>query len=183
MGRTTKLTRPAKRGHIVAATLLTWSYFPNADSFCHARNICCGHIKCLWKSSATVLCVRAARNNVAAFCHRRATSQDKMLPPQSVLVLPVRKEQLQSLLYGLLFLIFCCAWPGSCKFENNFHLTVEKENNKANRTLQHPKKCGIIKYLRYHARSDWLDYRARWEYIKRWRVHHFPGLFAPRNIL
>ena len=30
----------AKRGHIVAATLLTWSCFSNVESFCHARNIC-----------------------------------------------------------------------------------------------------------------------------------------------
>ena len=35
-----------------------------------------------------------------------------------------------------------------------------------------------------YARSDWLDYHARWEYIKRWRVHHFPGFcFSPRIIL
>ena len=33
-------------------------------------------------------CVRAASNNVAAFCQRRATSQDTMLPPQCGVVLP-----------------------------------------------------------------------------------------------
>ena len=73
----------AKRGHTVAAILLTWSCFPNVDSFCHARNICVRHKvcvldtkKCFWKSSETFLYVRAARNNVASFCHGRATSQD-----------------------------------------------------------------------------------------------------------
>ena len=35
-----------------------------------------------------ISCARAARNNVAAFWHGRATSQDTMLPPQCVLVLP-----------------------------------------------------------------------------------------------
>ena len=35
-----------------------------------------------------ISCVRAARNNVVAFCQGRATSQDTMLPPQCVLVLP-----------------------------------------------------------------------------------------------
>ena len=35
-----------------------------------------------------ISCVRAARNNVAAFCHGRATSKDTMLPPQCALVLP-----------------------------------------------------------------------------------------------
>ena len=54
------------RGHVVAAALLTWSFFPNVKSFCHARNICGGHNKCFWKSSETFL-VRAARNNVARF--------------------------------------------------------------------------------------------------------------------
>ena len=36
-----------------------------------------------------VPCVCAARNNVSALCHGRAPSQDIMLPPQCVLVLPV----------------------------------------------------------------------------------------------
>ena len=39
---------PAKWGHIVVATLLTWSCFPNVDLFC--RNICGRHNKCFWKS-------------------------------------------------------------------------------------------------------------------------------------
>ena len=37
----------AKRGHIVAATLLTWSCFPNVSSFCHARSICVRHKFCV----------------------------------------------------------------------------------------------------------------------------------------
>ena len=37
----------AKRGRILAATLLTWSCFPNVDSFCHARNICVRHTFCV----------------------------------------------------------------------------------------------------------------------------------------
>ena len=73
---------PAKRGHIVAATLLTRSGFPNVDSFCHAHNICGGH-----KNGSENLQkhVRTACNNVARFCHGRATSWDTMLPPQCVL--------------------------------------------------------------------------------------------------
>ena len=32
------------------------------------------------------------------------------------------------------------------------------------------------------ATPDWRDYRARWEYIKRWRVRHFPAAsFSPAN--
>ena len=45
---------PAKRGCIVAATLVTWLCFSNVDSFCHARNIRGGHKrKCFWQSSET----------------------------------------------------------------------------------------------------------------------------------
>ena len=68
---------PAKRGHIVAATFLTWSCFPHVDSFCHARNIYGGHKFCVLDCKNYFLkilvghisCVRAARNNVATFCH------------------------------------------------------------------------------------------------------------------
>ena len=77
---------PAKRGHIVAATLLTRACSPNVDSFCHVDNICGGHTKKgFLKIFRNVSCVRAARNNVAAFCQERATSQYTMLPPQCVL--------------------------------------------------------------------------------------------------
>ena len=67
---------PAKRGHIVPATLPTWSCFPNVSSFCHARTICvrhkfcAGHKKCFWKSSETFL-VSARR---ATMSPRFATS-------------------------------------------------------------------------------------------------------------
>ena len=59
--------RLAKRGHL-AATLLT-SCFPNVSLFCHVHNICGGH----------KFCVHAAHNNVVAFCHGRATSQDTVV--------------------------------------------------------------------------------------------------------
>ena len=50
--------------------------------------------KMLLKIFGSVSCVRAARNNVAAFSHRRATSQDTMLPPQSFLVvLPILRKK------------------------------------------------------------------------------------------
>ena len=92
---------PAKRGHFVAPTLLTWSCFPNGDSFCHTRKICGGHKFCVFvfvwtpldprfsENLQKISCGRAARNNIAAFCHGRATSRDTMLPPQHcVLVFP-----------------------------------------------------------------------------------------------
>ena len=44
--------------------------------------------KMFLKISRNISCVRAACNNVAAFCHEGATSSDTMLPPQCVLVLP-----------------------------------------------------------------------------------------------
>ena len=34
-----------------------------------------------------------------------------------------------------------------------------------------------LKSPRYYVCPGWLDYRARWEYIKRWRVHHLHGFF------
>ena len=62
--------------------------FPNVSSFCHARDICVRHKFCVLdtkmflKIFRNTSCVRAARNNVTAFCHGRATWQDTMLPPQ-----------------------------------------------------------------------------------------------------
>ena len=44
--------------------------------------------KMFLKIFRNISCVRAARNNVASFCHGRATSQGTMLLPQCVLVLP-----------------------------------------------------------------------------------------------
>ena len=57
---------PAKRGHIVAVTFV-------ADT----TNV-----------SENISCVRAARNDVAAFGHGRGNIVDTMLPPQCVLVFP-----------------------------------------------------------------------------------------------
>ena len=48
----------AKQGHLVAATLLTWSCFPNVESFCHARNICDGHKEMFLKIFRSISCVR-----------------------------------------------------------------------------------------------------------------------------
>ena len=59
-----------KRGHIVAAKLLTWTCLPNVYSFCHARNICCGR-KCFFlKIFRNITCVRAPRNNLGPFYTR-----------------------------------------------------------------------------------------------------------------
>ena len=45
--RHTGIQQYMRRGHIVAATLLTWSCFSNVDLFCHERNIYSGHKFCV----------------------------------------------------------------------------------------------------------------------------------------
>ena len=85
----------AKRGHIVAAKSLTWSCFSNVDSFCHAHNIFGGHKSCVLDTTKNVpenlqkhlLCPSGAQQ-CCRVLPRKATSQDTMLPPQCVLVLP-----------------------------------------------------------------------------------------------
>ena len=96
--RSEKTPYPAKRGHIAAATLLTWSCFPNVGSFCHARNICVRHT-CFWKSSeifvvsarrATMLPrfapdgqhrrAQCCRHNVSSFCRRLSVDTFRYVP-------------------------------------------------------------------------------------------------------
>ena len=62
----------ASKGHIVAATLLTWSCFP----FVSDTNSVSWAQEMFLKIFRNISCVRAARNSVASFCHGRATSQD-----------------------------------------------------------------------------------------------------------
>ena len=61
----------AKRGHTVAATLLTWSCFPNVSSFATRATILSDTNFVSWTQKMFhISCVRAARNNVASFLPR-----------------------------------------------------------------------------------------------------------------
>ena len=81
---------PAKRGHLVAGALLAWSCFPVVDLYHTCKSCVSWTQKLFLKIFRNIfVSMRHATMLVAAFCHGRATSQDKnMLPPQCDLVLP-----------------------------------------------------------------------------------------------
>ena len=74
-----------------------WLVLPRAQHLSDTHFVSWTH-KMFLRIFRNICCVRAARNNVVAFCRGRATSQDTMLPPRCVLVLPGPKEVYLSLL-------------------------------------------------------------------------------------
>ena len=71
------------------------THFATHATFLSDTNLCSGHMKCFWKSSA--------HNSVATFCHGQATSQDTMLPLQCVPVLPGPYSCMDNKLCGQIF--------------------------------------------------------------------------------
>ena len=61
---------------------------PHVQHLWQTQVLCPGTPIMFLKGFRNIPCVHAACNNVAAFCHGRATMQDTMLPPRCVLVLP-----------------------------------------------------------------------------------------------
>ena len=65
-----------------------WLVLPCVQHLCPTQILLPGHIEMFLKIFRNISCVSTARNNVAAFCHGRATLQDTMLLPPCFLVLP-----------------------------------------------------------------------------------------------